>query len=330
MTPRSGPRPRHHLAKHPPFRPGRSDPPPGNLRREDDAPLGGGLGAAARRLVPRRRRQQQHVAVALGQHRRRHDDVLVDAEPRTTERGARARLVAQRLEEVAADDPEQIDVAARRRARSSRWPSSPRAAGTGKPHALCPSRRASPRSTRGTQPTSAPPWTPEWPRIGTRPRFGRPSRPRARPTLTSALTVSTPCACCVRPIDQTKTAFGPGDQQVGELARCARAAMPLSRTMRSQPTAAACAQRVVESGRVLAHEGVVDAAALDERQQHAEQERQIAAGVDVEPVVGQRGAAQRALGDRRNPVALEPRLAIRVHDGDLRRRSSWRGAGTSS
>ena len=79
--------------------------------------------------------------------------------------------------------------------------------GTGKPQTSA-QRAAVAASTFGTQPTSAPPCTPEWPRIGTRPRFGRPGSPRARPTFTSALIVSTPCACCVRPIDQTKIAFG--------------------------------------------------------------------------------------------------------------------------
>ena len=83
----------------------------------------------------------------------------------------------------------------------------PCAAGTGKRHACSMRPRAS-ASRRGTQPTSAPPCTPEWPRMGTRPRLGRPGRPRARPTLTSAFTVSTPCACCVRPIDHTNTALG--------------------------------------------------------------------------------------------------------------------------
>ena len=45
---------------------GLADPiaPAGNLRREDDAPLGRRLGAAARRFVARRRRQQQDVAGA--------------------------------------------------------------------------------------------------------------------------------------------------------------------------------------------------------------------------------------------------------------------------
>jgi hypothetical protein len=83
----------------------------------------------------------------------------------------------------------------------------PSARGIGNPHNF--SQRPRPGSPgRGVHPTSAPPWTPEWPRIGMRPRFGRPGSPRASPMFVRARIVSTPCACWVSPIDQTKWALG--------------------------------------------------------------------------------------------------------------------------
>ena len=99
---------------------------------------------------------------------------------------------------------------------------------------------------------------------------------------------------------------------------------PLARAcrsrVRSRPSRlpAACALRLGEAGRALAHEGLVDAAALDQRPQHADEEREIAARVHVEPVVGEARAEQRARRDRRHPVPLQARLAVRVDDGDLR------------
>ena len=94
--------------------------------------------------------------------------------------------------------------------------------------------------------------------------------------------------------------------------------MPLSRAIAIPADRRCLRARLAESRRALVDEGVVDAAALDQRQQHAEQEREVSANVHLEPVIGQRRAAQRAFGDRRDPVALEARLAERIHDGDLR------------
>ena len=95
------------------------------------------------------------------------------------------------------------------RADASTWSFAvrPFARGTGNPH-TCSHRASAASPGDGAQPTSAPPWTPEWPRIGISPRFGRPGSPRARPTLTRARIVSTPCACWVNPMDQTKCALG--------------------------------------------------------------------------------------------------------------------------
>ena len=111
--------------------------------------------------------------------------------------------------------------------------------------------------------------------------------------------------------------IGPRHQQVGELGDplAGHAAVGHDAVPADLRRPGAC---LVEAGCARANESLVDAAAIDQRQQHAEQERQVPSGVHLEPVVGDRRAAQRALGNRRNPVALEPRLAKRVHDGDLR------------
>jgi len=68
----------------------------------------------------------------------------------------------------------------------------------------------------------------------------------------------------------------------------------------------------------LRTKGLVDAAGFDERAEDANQERQVSAGVHVEPVIGQLGAEQRAGRNRRHPIPPEPRFAVRVHHGDLR------------
>src|SRR5947199_97198 len=52
--------------------------------------------------------------------------------------------------------------------------------------------------------------------------------------------------------------------------------------------------RRLEANRALAHERLVHAVRLDERAKDADEKREIAAGVDVEPVVGERRAEERA------------------------------------
>ena len=199
---------RHDLAKDPPLRFRRSDSPSRNLRREDDASFGRRFGAAARRLVARRGRQQQHVALALDEHRRREHDVLVDAQPRSAERAARSCLVAERLEKIAADDPEQIDGAVSRvrhhfgggPAQRFREPESPTLPTSARACLRVDARLAPDLRTALHAGVAANRHQP-----GVRSSMAA----RApRPTLTSAFTVSTPCACCVSPIDQTKIVFG--------------------------------------------------------------------------------------------------------------------------
>ena len=205
------------------------------------------------------------------------------------QRAARAIGVGQRLEEIAADDPEQIDVAVPRRARSSRPPSSPASTRTGNPQTSAhraavagidasarsrlrrrPARRSGRGSARGRD-------------------CGRPGRPRARPTFTSALIVSTPCACCVSPIDQTKTAFGRSIEQPRERLASRSRGAPLSRSSAAQsarqrrgrapPRTRSCAR-----GRTPRRRRRVSTSA----RKHADEKREVAARVDVEPVVGER------------------------------------------
>ena len=201
-----GIRPPHDLAEHPPLRLGRPDPSAGDLGRKNDPSLGRGFRAAAGRFIPRRGRQQEHVR-AVDQHRGGHHDVLMDAQPRPSERVGRAVDVGQRPRGSCRQPSRAGRYPRARCVRRFRRPSIPGVSGTGKPQTFAHRAAVSP-STFGVQPTSAPPCTPEWPRMGTRPRFGRPSRPRARPTLTSALMVSAPCTCWVNPMDQTHTVFG--------------------------------------------------------------------------------------------------------------------------
>src|SRR5581483_12439214 len=79
-----------------------------------------------------------------------------------------------------------------------------------------------------------------------------------------------------------------------------------------------CTTRLVKANRALAHEVLIDSTLFDKRAQYADEKRQIAAGIHLEPVVGKRRAGKGALRNRRNPVPLETGLAIRVHYRDLR------------
>ena len=98
---------------------------------------------------------------------------------------------------------------------------------------------------------------------------------------------------------------------------------PLSISM-SRPRGGEC--RVARPPRSLscarATNAAIDGVVLEQRLQRADQKRQVAARVDAEPVIRQLRAEQRALGDRRDPVPLEPRFAQRIDDGDLG--AAWR------
>ena len=80
-------------------------------------------------------------------------------------------------------------------------------------------------------------------------------------------------------------------------------------------------QRRLDGGEILGgalDEALRDAAGQVEESLHRPvEEGEVAAGIDGEPVLGQVGAEDRARRDRRYPVALEARLAIRVDDRDL-------------
>ena len=104
----------HHVAEHSPLRPRRPDPPSRDFRRKNDAPLGRRLGAAALRLVAGGRRKNQDVAVAADQHRRGQHDVVMDAKARPLQRAPGMLRIRQGLQEIPADDPEQVHLAAGR------------------------------------------------------------------------------------------------------------------------------------------------------------------------------------------------------------------------
>ena len=245
----------------------------------------------------------------------------MDAEGNARERGGDARGVGKRLEEISADRPEDVERPFEA-ASSDSTAFMPRAPGIGKPQRL--SRRARffssrppPGRTFGAQPTSDPPCTPEWPRIGTRPHFSRPTHPRARARFATARTVSEPWACCVSPIDQTKIpVFAEARRSAkrrissGEDTREAREVVHVLPVERSLPFREACG--------AAADERFVDVPLFEEKLPDAVQEREISTRVDREPVVGELRAEKGAFGVGRNPVGLEARLAVWIHDGHAR------------
>ncbi len=68
---------------------------------------------------------------------------------------------------------------------------------------------------------------------------------------------------------------------------------------------------------MVAHERLVRPSALDQCAKHADEKREVAAGVHIEPVIGEPGAEQRALRDRRHPVPFEAGLPECVDHRDL-------------
>src|SRR5581483_5602208 len=74
--------------------------------------------------------------------------------------------------------------------------------------------------------------------------------------------------------------------------------------------------RRFETDGTFADEGLIDSATFDERSQRSSQKGEVAAGVDVEPVIRKRSAEERTRRNRWNPITLEARFTERVDDGD--------------
>ena len=149
------------------------------------------------------------------------------------------------------------------------------------------------------------------------PAPSRPTLPRASARFTIAATLSAPYACCVIPIDQTSTAA------LAARVHAREALHVVSRRARcrSRSSNDSCSSSSSSSSNpvgVLPHELAVDAALGEQHLQHAVEERDIAAGVHREELVGHLRAEHRALDVARHPVPLEAGLPHRVDDRDLR------------
>ena len=148
-----------------------------DLGAERDAPLGGGRRAAALLLVARRGRQQHDGLARVDEHLVRHHDVLVDAQ-RHARRARRATTsgagsTSRKLPPL--DHSTSSSPRARRLDHLGRGEARRRSA-TGEAPLLAERGRGSARDRRRRRetpwrstPISAPPCTPEWPRIGISP-----------------------------------------------------------------------------------------------------------------------------------------------------------------
>ena len=159
---------------------------------------------------------------------------------------------------------------------------------------------------------------------------GRSSRGRA-PRLTIARTLSSPRSCWVTPMLQTRTPVLGGGEDRARTPPSARGVVPATQ-LELLPARRlgdrAGPRRSPRCGRRRRRASTAPVAIR--LLQRADEEADVAAGVDGEEVVGDLRPEQRALGLRGDPVALHPRLAVRVDDDHLRARPSWRRAGTSS
>ena len=150
------------------------------------------------------------------------------------------------------------------------------------------------------------------------PAPGRPTLPRASPRFTIAATLSAPCSCCVIPIDQMSTAELAARVHPGEALHVGarRARLPLEIGER---LARRARRRTSSNPSVCSRTKSRSIAAVGEQHlEHAVEEREVAAGVHREELVGHLRAEHRALDVARHPVAIEPRLAQRVDHRDLR------------
>ena len=118
------------------------------------------------------------------------------------------------------------------------------------------------------------------------PAPGRPTLPRASPRFTIACTLSTPCSCWVMPIDHTSTAARAAAYIAREArhvgARRARRALELVERLALRARSSSASK----PGRVRVDERAVDAADREQLLQHAVDERDVAAGVHREELVG--------------------------------------------
>ncbi len=293
---------------------------PWYLWAEHDAALCGGLGAAARLLVAGHCGGQEDL-VAFDEHLRGNDDVLMHAQGGARERGAHRVGIGQRLEEVTAARPEDVDVPA--------------------PGGLDHLGRGEARPRRHVEAIA----------FAERTRvLGRNAEParecgRVCAHLRAALHAGMPAdghepsafaadvATRQREIDDPLDALSAADvlrdpHRPHEHGRARLAVRLRERTKFLeaasrgrgevlQSRSGESGTELVETDGALANEGFIDAAVRDQDLQDSAHEREIPAGVDSEERVGHFRSEERAFDARRHPVVLEPRLAEGVHDQHL-------------
>ncbi len=135
--------------------------------------------------------------------------------------------------------------------------------------------------------------------------------------MTIACTLSTPCSCCVMPIDHTSTADSACMYMRAKRSMSSRDT-PDKRSRSSNRASSRWSSRPSNPLVCSVTNSLSIAAHREQHLEHAVAERDVAAGVDAEELVGDLCAEHRALDVRRHPVALEPRFAQRIHDRDPR------------
>ena len=132
-----------------------------------------------------------------------------------------------------------------------------------------------------------------------------------------AATLSEPCSCCVIPIDHTRTAVRADAYMRAKRSMSARDA-PDCRSRSANDSRSSSSSNSSKPSVCSRTNSSVDPAVGQQHLQHAVEERDVAAGVHREELVGHLRAEHRALDVARHPVALEARLAHRVDHRDLR------------
>ena len=186
---------------------------------------------------------------------------------------------------------------------------------------------SSPRASRNVcgirsqMPIVRSPCTLLWPRTGQTPAPGGPDLPRSMRKLTISRTVATPCFCCVTPIAQHTMIFLLASTRSTTSSISSRDS-PVAARMSVPVDLPGVLGELGEAGGVAVDEVVVEHGAgvgvLRVQQQRVDrlEEGEVAAGLDVQELVGDRGAAaDDAPGLLRVLEPDQSRLGQRV-DGD--------------
>ncbi len=309
------------LHEHLPLGAGLLDAGPRDLWREVDPPLGSRLGSAARLLVARRRGQQNDNVFGLDEHMVCEHDVLVHTQGNSLERLPTVRGIGKRTQIVTTDRPQRVNLPAVRRVDRLNGGQPAPVGHVEAPQlghlrgALCgdgSTTRERPRHRSDLRAALHPAVASD----RHEPTLLSPEEAASQGEVDDGLYVVDSKAVLGNahaPDEHRAPRLGHGLGEVGHAFSCHTAeALELRPRLPRH-----LALELRESLGVSVDEFAVDSVRVDEVLEHPVEKRDVATLVHLHEVVGQLGAEERAVENRRNPIPLHRRLTVRVHDQDI-------------